>query len=127
MKRQIEPYDRKLFTQAHFHVYTKHLSFQNSLTPFSPFFSPIRLQPNNTTYSYLGAAQDTGFSMKRQIEPYDRKKSAPAHFHVYTNPDGTRPSSRARNAYRDALWGRSRSHSRTGKNKTKTNFSPQLA
>ena len=76
--------------------------------------SPIRLQPNNTTYSYLGAAQD-GPLMKRQIEPYDRKKSAPAHFHYYSNPDGTRPSSRAKNAYRDALWGRSRSHSRTGK------------
>jgi len=77
--------------------------------------SPIRLEPNNTTYSYLGAAEDGGFSMKRQIEPYDRKKSAPAHFHVPpNNPDGTRPSSRARNAYRDALWGRSRSHSRTG-------------
>merc|ERR1712195_179055 len=75
--------------------------------------SPIRLQPNNTTYSYLGAAQD-GPLMKRQIEPYDRKKSAPAHFHYYSNPDGTRPSSRAKNAYRDALWGRSRSHSRTG-------------
>merc|ERR1739848_101031 len=45
---------------------------------------------------------------------YDRKKSAPAHFHYYSNPDGTRPSSRAKNAYRDALWGRSRSHSRTG-------------
>ena len=86
------------------------------VTIFQPiFFSPIRLEPNNTTYSYLGAAEDGGFSMKRQIEPYDRKKSAPAHFHVPpNNPDGTRPSSRARNAYRDALWGRSRSHSRTG-------------
>ena len=55
------------------------------------FFSPIRLQPNNTTYSYLGAAQD-GPLMKRQIEPYDWKKSALAHFYYYSNAEGRVPS-----------------------------------
>lgn len=77
----------------------------------------LRLTPQ-PTYSYLGAAQDGGFSMKRPIDPYDRKKSAPAtmmHFHVPPpNADGSRPSSRSRNSYSQQLWGRSRSHSRTG-------------
>ena len=37
------------------------------------------------------------------------------HFHVPPpNADGTRPSSRSRNSYSQQLWGRSRSHSRTG-------------
>ena len=85
----------------------------SSLYPRQP--SPLRLTPQ-PTYSYLGAAQDGGFSMKKPIDPYDRKTSAPAmHFHVPPpNPDGTRPSSRSRNAYTQGLWGRSRSHSRTG-------------
>ena len=35
--------------------------------------SPIRLPPE-PTYSYLGAAQDSGLNpMKRPIDPYDRK------------------------------------------------------
>jgi hypothetical protein len=78
--------------------------------------SPMRLTPQ-PTYSYLGAAQDpTSFAMKRPVDPYDRKTSTPAmHFHVPPqNPDGTRPSSRSRSAYSQQLWGRSRSHSRTG-------------
>lgn len=86
----------------------------SSIYPRQP--SPMRLTPQ-PTYSYLGAAQDGGFSMKRPVDPYDRKKSAPAmmHFHVPPpNPDGTRPSSRSRNSYSQQLWGRSRSHSRTG-------------
>ena len=79
--------------------------------------SPYRLTPQ-PTYSYLGAAHDSGIlPMKRPVDPYDRKSSAPArmHFHVPPpNPDGTRPSSRARSSYSQQLWGRSRSHSRTG-------------
>lgn len=83
--------------------------------PRQPSPAGLHLSPQ-PTYSYLGAAQDGGFSMKRPIDPYDRKKSAPAmHFHVPPpNPDGTRPSSRSRNSYSQQLWGRSRSHSRTG-------------
>ena len=79
-------------------------------------FLGSRLTPQ-PTYSYLGAAQDGGFSMKKPVDPYDRRKtSEPArHFHVPPpDSDGKRPSSRSRSAYSQQLWGRSRSHSRTG-------------
>ena len=69
------------------HNSTEHFLKQNKIFFKFNYFSLIRLQPNNTTYSYLGAAQD-GPLMKRQIEPYDWKKSAPAHFHYYSNPKG---------------------------------------
>jgi len=66
-------------------------------------------------YSYLSAAETNDkVTLKRPIDPYDRKISTPAmHFHVPPpNPDGTRPSSRQMNAYTANL--RSRSQSRTG-------------
>merc|ERR1719510_2913438 len=69
-------------------------------------------------YSYLSAAETNDkVTLKRPIDPYDRKISTPAmHFHVPPpNADGTRPSSRQMNAYTANLYGRrSRSHSRTG-------------
>jgi len=69
-------------------------------------------------YSYLSALETNDkVTLKRPIDPYDRKISTPAmHFHVPpTNADGTRPSSRQMNAYTSNLYGRkSRSHSRTG-------------
>lgn len=80
------------------------------------YFWVSRLTPQ-PTYSYLGAAQDGGFSMKKPVDPYDRRKtSEPArHFHVPPpDSDGKRPSSRSRSTYSQQLWGRSRSHSRTG-------------
>lgn len=55
--------------------------------------------------------------MKKPVDPYDRRKtSEPArHFHVPPpDSDGKRPSSRSRSTYSQQLWGRSRSHSRTG-------------
>lgn len=61
------------------------------------------------TYSYLADQPN----LKRPIDPYDRKKSAPAmHFHV---PSSERLTRQSRSSYLQQLMGRrSRSHSRTG-------------
>jgi len=89
-------------------------------------------------YSYLSAAETNDkVTLKRPIDPYDRKISTPAmHFHVPPpNADGTRPSSRQMNAYTANLFGRrSRSQSRKGmnvlvdqlENQTPRNRSPHM-
>ena len=86
-------------------------------TPASSYYMQQRAlspgRPQTPGYSYLCDQP----SLKRPIDPYDRKISTPAmHFHVPpNNPDGTRPTSRQQNAYTQQLYGRrSRSHSRTG-------------
>jgi len=93
---------------------TPHSSYYNS-QPRDRTLSPTGRRSQTPGYSYLGP--DTQPSLKRPIDPYDRKVSTPAmHFHVPPpNPDGTRPTSRQMNAYTQGLLGRrSRSHSRTG-------------